>query len=39
MKTYIETVKQISKYLINYADNRVCDLGLNICKQSWDSVQ
>ena len=28
----IETVKQIGRYLSRYADNRVYDLGLSICK-------
>ena len=28
----IETVKQIGGCLIRYADNRVYDLGLGICK-------
>ena len=30
--TQIETVEQISRYLIHYTDNRVCDLGLSIFK-------
>ena len=35
----IEKVKQIRRYWIRYADNRVYHLDLSICKQSWDSVQ
>ena len=30
--TQIETVEQISRYLIHYTDNRVCGLGLSIFK-------
>ena len=33
----IETVKQIGRCLIRYADNRVYDLGLSICRLSCDS--
>ena len=35
----IETVKQLGRYLIRYAYNRVYDLDESICKQSWGSVQ